>query len=175
MRTPRQFMLDKLLIAAALASIAVAGCQERGQRDRAPVAAAKPGGEEHTMARRTVSAHGQLGPGHNTLFVDLAPPKGGSLTEGSPVEIVGHDTELGLTFPKPVKTTLSKSALPVRLPIEVADGAVGPAELDVSYYWCGHGDRSSCVREKARLEVALDLSGSAGGGEASIEYAPPAP
>jgi hypothetical protein len=60
--------------------------------------------------------------------------------------------------------------MPLRLPIDVADGATGPARLELTYYWCTDGDDAACTRERAHLDVELDLTGSGAGGEALLTY-----
>ena len=60
--------------------------------------------------------------------------------------------------------------MPLRLPIDVADGATGPALVEVSYYWCTDGNTAACRREQAHLNVDLDLSGASEGGEAHLTY-----
>jgi hypothetical protein len=60
--------------------------------------------------------------------------------------------------------------MPLRLPIDVADGATGPARLELTYYWCTDGDDAACTREQAHLDVELDLTGSDAGGEAHLTY-----
>jgi len=116
-----------------------------------------------------VRAEGQLGPGTGTLFIDLAAPAGAKLTAESPISIRGSGG-IGLSFPKQLSGALGKHPMPLRLPIEVADGATGPAQVEVSYYWCSDGNEAACQREQARLHVELDLSGSSAGGEAHLSY-----
>lgn len=117
-------------------------------------------------------AEGQLGPGSNVLFIDVAPPEGAKLTLDSPVSVRGSGG-IGLRFPRRLSGTLGDHPMPLRLPIDVEDGATGPAELEVTYYWCTEGNEAACRREQARLAVELDLSGASAGGEALLSYRAP--
>ncbi len=117
-----------------------------------------------------VEASGQLGPGRGTLIVDIRAPKGAQLTEGAPLVIRGSGQDL--SFPKELHVPLDSSKLPIKLPIDVADGALGPAKLELSYYYCQTSDHGSCRPERAKLSVKLDLSGSAPGGEAHLVHRP---
>jgi hypothetical protein len=130
----------------------------------APAAAAK---DEPAPVR--VRAEGQLGPGKNTLFIDIAPPAGAKLTLESPLSVRGSGG-IGLDFPRRLSGPLSSHPMPLRLPIDVADGATGPARLELTYYWCTEGNEAACSREQAQLDVELDLTGSAAGGEAHLSY-----
>ena len=116
-----------------------------------------------------VRADGQLGPGNNTLFIDLAAPAGAKLTAESPLSVRGSGG-IGLSFPSRLGGALGSHPMPLRLPIEVADGATGPAEVEISYYWCADGNEAACRREQAKLHVELDLSGAGAGGEAHLSY-----
>jgi hypothetical protein len=121
--------------------------------------------------RVAVRADGQLGPGKNTLFIDIAPPEGAKLTLESPLSVRGSGG-IGLSFPRRLSGPLSDHPMPLRLPIDVSDGATGPAQLEVTYYWCTDGNEAACRREQARLNVELDLSGANAGGEAHLSYHP---
>jgi len=114
-------------------------------------------------------AEGQLGPGSNTLFIDIAPPDGAKLTLESPVSVRGSGG-IGLSFPRRLGGTLGENPMPLRFPIQVADGATGPVQVELSYYWCTDGNAAACRREQARLDVELDLSGADAGGEAHLSY-----
>ena len=116
-----------------------------------------------------VKAEGQLGPGGGILLIDLAPPAGAKLTLDAPVSARGSGG-IGLGFPRRLNGPLGQQGMPLRLPIEVADGATGPAEVEVSYYWCTDGNEAACRRELAVLSVDLDLSGSGAGGEAHLSH-----
>jgi hypothetical protein len=116
-----------------------------------------------------VRAEGQLGPGKNTLFIDIAPPDGAKLTPESPLSVRGSGG-IGLSFPRRLSGPLGEHPMPLRLPIDVADGATGPAQVEVTYYWCTDGNEAACRREQARLYVELDLSGAGAGGEAHLSY-----
>lgn len=129
---------------------------------------------QRDVAALRVRAEGQLGPGENTLFVDIAPPEGAKLTLESPLSVRGSGG-IGLEFPRRLSGSLGEHPMPLRLPIDVADGATGPARLELTYYWCTEGDEAACRREQAHLDVVLDLSGSGAGGEALISYRAPGP
>jgi hypothetical protein len=135
-----------------------------------PGASARPSPLIEASKLQFVEAVGQLGPGPGTLIVDIQPPPGAKLTKGSPlvVRAAGQD----LVFPKTVKEELDPAKLPLRLPVVVADGARGPARVDLSYYYCTTGEQGSCRPERARLEVRLDLTGSGDGGEAHFSHRP---
>ena len=122
--------------------------------------------------RQRLKASGQLGPGRGTLVIDVKPPRDAKLTEDSPLVVEAKASHI--RFPKKVSKPLHTEDLPLRLPLEVEDGALGPAELYLSYYWCGNGPMASCKPERAQLEIELDLSGSAAGGEAYFSHRPAA-
>jgi hypothetical protein len=117
-------------------------------------------------------AEGQLGPGGGTLLIDLAPPKGAKLTLDAPLTARGGGG-IGLDFPKHLSGPLGGHELPLRLPIQVEDGATGPAVVELSYFWCTEGNEAACRREQARLSIDLDLTGSGAGGEAHVSYRAP--
>lgn len=116
-----------------------------------------------------LKAEGQLGPGSGVLLIDLAPPAGAKLTLDAPVSARGSGG-IGLDFPRRLNGPLGQQGMPLRLPIEVADGATGPAQVEVSYYWCTDGNEAACRRELAVLSIDLDLSGSSAGGEAHLSH-----
>ncbi len=116
-----------------------------------------------------VRATGLLGPGGGVLLIDLAPPEGAKLTLDAPLSARGSGG-IGLGFPHRLSGPLSEHALPLRLPIDVADGATGPARVELSYFWCTDGNEAACRREQAILHVELDLTGSGAGGEAHLNY-----
>jgi hypothetical protein len=116
-----------------------------------------------------VRAEGQLGPGANTLFIDIVPPEGAKLTLDSPLAVRGSGG-IGLSFPRRLSGPLSAHPMPLRLPIDVSDGATGPARVEVTYYWCTDGNEAACRREQAYLDVELDLTGQGAGGEAHVTY-----
>jgi hypothetical protein len=164
------------LILAAACQAAPASRPSEAEPSRPPAlepAAAKavvpraPASDE--TKRVHVHAEGQLGPGSNTLFIDLLAPAGAKLTLESPLSVRGGGG-IGLGFPKHLSGALGGHPMPLRLPIEVADGATGPAQVEVSYYWCSDGNAAACQREQARIDVELDLSGSGAGGEAHLSY-----
>lgn len=124
----------------------------------------------HPTSRARLHAQGQLGPGPGTLVVHLEAPSGAELSEGAPLRLKARGAEL--SFPESVSTTLAVSDLPLRLPVVVSDGAWGPAELELTYYYCSKGESASCRPERAALTVDLDLDGTAPGGEAFLSYRP---
>jgi hypothetical protein len=103
------------------------------------------------------------------LLIDIAAPAGAKLTLDAPVSAHASGG-IGLGFPEGLSGPLGKQAMPLRLPIDVADGATGPAQLDLSYFWCMDGAEAACRREVALLSVDLDLSGSGAGGEAHLSH-----
>lgn len=120
----------------------------------------------------SVTATGQLGPGRGTLIVDIKAPAGAELTEGAPFRVSAKGMDL--TFPHEINTTLDLDELPARLPLDVADGAEGPIELDLTYYYCTKGDDGSCRPERAKLSVEIDTTGAGAGGEAHLVHRPAA-
>lgn len=134
-----------------------------------PSAANAPGAPKEEVSPVRVRAEGQLGPGTNMLFIDIAPPDGAKLTLESPLSVRGSGG-IGLDFPNRLSGPLSSHSMPLRLPIDVADGATGPARLELTYYWCTEGNEAACSREQAHLDVELDLTGAAAGGEAHLSY-----
>jgi hypothetical protein len=142
-----------------------------------PVAEAKAASPAAREAREAakdepplrVRAEGQLGPGANVLFIDIAPPEGAKLTLDSPLTVRGSGG-IGLRFPSRLSGPLSSHSMPLRLPIDVSDGATGPARVEVTYYWCSDGNEAACRREQAALDVELDLTGAGAGGEAHLSY-----
>jgi len=154
-----------------LALLVGLGCREQPKahahatatHEAAPAPAAEPARVQH------VRAEGQLGPGGGTLLIDLVPPKGAKLTLDAPMTARGSGG-IGLGFPKHLGGQLGGHELPLRLPIEVEDGATGPAVVELSYFWCTEGNEAACRREQARLSIDLDLTGSGAGGEAHVSY-----
>lgn len=120
----------------------------------------------------SVKATGQLGPGRGTLIVDIKAPAGAELTEGAPFRVSAQGMDL--TFPDEIDTVLDLEKLPARLPLDVADGAQGPIELDLTYYYCTKGDDGSCRPERAKLSVEIDTTGVGAGGEAHLVHRPQA-
>jgi hypothetical protein len=167
----------RLLAVAALALLA--GCQSNkttaapagdtpaGDKAAQPAAALAPAHEQPVPV--AVRAQGQLGIGLGHLYIDIEPPKGAKLTPDAPISVKASGG-IGLTFPKELKGPLSSYERPLKLPIEVADGATGPAQVEVAYFWCTEGDSATCRREQALLDVDLDLTGSAPGGEAAVRH-----
>lgn len=161
-------MPSRTFLVAATLSVVLSACERRadieGAATAAPAAAASPA---QTTAQR-VRAVGQLGPGRGTLVISLAPPKSGKLTEGAPLSVEARGAHL--SFPAAIRENLDSKRLPLRLPIDVTDGAMGPAEVDLSYYWCGHEEGAACRPERVKLVVELDTTGDAPGGEAHLTH-----
>jgi hypothetical protein len=173
---PRLALLAATLPAAL--ALLLASCQSKptppAPEPPEPSAANSPRATKERATKEEVSpvrivAEGQLGPGENTLFIDIAPPDGAKLTLESPLSVRGSGG-IGLEFPHRLSGPLSSHAMPLRLPIDVADGATGPARLELTYYWCTEGNEAACSREQAHLDVELDLTGSTAGGEAHLSY-----
>lgn len=120
----------------------------------------------------SVKATGQLGPGRGTLIVDIKAPEGAELTEGAPFRVRAQGADL--KFPHQIDTELDLAKLPARLPLDVTDGAQGPVELDLTYYYCTKGDHGSCRPERVKLSVEIDMNGGAEGGEAHLVHRPAA-
>jgi hypothetical protein len=143
--------------------------------DAAPkIRAVSAGAKQNDSAKADVTpvrirAEGQLGPGKNTLFIDIAPPEGAKLTLESPLNVRGSGG-IGLEFPRRLSGPLSTHPMPLRLPVDVTEGATGPARVELTYYWCTDGNEAACRREQAHLDVELDLSGASAGGEAHLSY-----
>jgi hypothetical protein len=106
------------------------------------------------------------------LIVDIKAPHGAELTEGAPFRLSAHGPDL--TFPHTIDTKLDLAQLPARLPLDVADGAQGPVELDLTYYYCTKGENGACRPERAKLSVEIDLTGGSAGGEAHLVHTPAA-
>ncbi len=127
-------------------------------------------GQAVTAKQVLVKAEGQLGPGRGTLVLEIQPPEGAKLTEGAPLRLSGKGKDV--TFPEKLDAPLDLSRLPLRFPLDVADGAQGPVELDLTYHYCTKGDRGSCRPLRQKLTVDIDMSGSAAGGEAHLIHRP---
>ena len=149
--------------------VSIVGCDKHREE---PTPAAKTAATTTATTPSQVRANGQLGPGAGTLLIDLKPPAGAELTEDAPVTVTAKSLGEGLTFPKPYRGKLKVDDLPIRLPVEVADGTVADAEVRVSYYYCTKGHRGQCRAERATLHVDLDLTGDAAGGEAYVSHGP---
>lgn len=165
---------------ALCATLGLAACDRAGDVDRdsdaaqgsAPIPREEVARHEPPLPRsvRRVKAEGQLGPGRGTLLIELRPPPRGKLAEGAPLRVSARGKDL--EFPEAIRTELDPAALPVRLPIVVSDGATEAPEVDLTYYWCNHGDTGSCHPVRTRLIVELDLSGASAGGEALVIHRP---
>jgi hypothetical protein len=167
-------------VVALVVLCAAAGCQSptgAGNKEAPPAAAAPTSRPlpsldalpDEPARTQHLRAEGQLGPGGGVLLIDLAPPPGAKLTLDAPVSARGSGG-IGLDFPQPLSGSLGSHDLPLRLPIEVQDGATGPALVEISYFWCTEGNEAACRREQARLSVELDLTGSGASGEAHVKY-----
>jgi hypothetical protein len=144
--------------------------------------ALRPASERHAQAsalesprspsaqilQRRIAARGQLGPGRGTLVIAIEPPPSSKLTAGAPLAVEARGEHL--SFPETIKRPLDPEKLPIRLPIDVTDGALGPAYVKLSFYWCVDGNAAACRPERVELRVDLDLSGDAPGGEAFFIY-----
>lgn len=156
------------MVVVGVLGLMAAGCARReGATRDAPAPADSSAGLAPARAQR-VRAVGQLGPGRGTLVISLLPPKSGKLTEGAPLTVEARGAHL--SFPNRVRGKLQPGQLPLRIPVDVADGATGPAEVDLSYYWCGKEEGAACHPERAKLVVDLDMSGDAPGGEAHLTH-----
>lgn len=162
------FMSPRQLVPVLLVALGLVGCNRRPSSDGVAALAASATSAPAPSPPRHVRAIGQLGPGRGTLVLSLEPPKHGKLTAGGPLSVEGRGEHLG--FPLRINGKLDPAKLPLRIPIDVADGATGPAHLKLSYYWCETGEGSSCRPERADLVVDLDTSGDAEGGEAHLSY-----
>jgi len=130
-----------------------------------PVTGQAVGKQQH------LRASGKLGPGNGTIVIDIAPPLGGKLSEGTPLHVSATATGEGLRFPKPkIRAKFGEGALPVHLPVEVAPGADGRALVELSYFWCTVGDAGACIPVDAKLEVDLDVTGTAPGGQVRLTH-----
>jgi hypothetical protein len=156
------------LIALPLAALGVAAAVVALRRtEPAPISAALAAPAPGAAPSR-VRAHGQLGPGRGTIVIALEPPAGAELTPGGPLVVQGRGEHL--TFPERIKKPLDPGKLPLRLPVDVTDGALGPARIQLAYHWCTKGNAAACRPERVELEVDLDLSGDAPGGEAFFTH-----
>lgn len=161
-------MLARKLAVLAALGLALGACDRRKEHTHGMESAAAVAAPEARAATQRVRAVGQLGPGKGTLVVSLEAPKNGKLTEGAPLIVEARGEHL--KFPARISEKLDPGKLPLRIPIEVADGATGPAHLKLHYYWCGTGSDSACRPERAELVVELDTSGDSAGGEAHFTY-----
>lgn len=161
-------MAVRIVFVVGALALSSGGCarHEAATRDT-PVASASASGSEPAPVQR-VRAVGQLGPGRGTLVISLLPPKAGKLTEGAPLSVEARGAHL--IFPDRVRGKLQSERLPLRIPVDVTDGATGPAEVDLSYYWCGSSEGAACHPERAKLVVELDVTGDAPGGEAHVTH-----
>jgi hypothetical protein len=152
----------------ALATLVLsAGCNEKP----APAQREAPSREGRNAQNvRTVRAVGQLGPGRGTLLVSPEAPADAKLTAGAPLSVEASGEHFG--FPPRSSTKLDPAKLPLRIPIDVADGAMGPVRVKLAYHWCGKAEGASCRPERVELVVDLDTSGDAPGGEAHVTYRP---
>jgi len=160
-----------LLTTSTLFLLALTGCSKMDDRPREHPAALPAASAASARSRpvRHVRATGQLGPGQGVILLDLKAPEGSKLNAGSPLAIEARGQHLH--FGPRQSGPLDPAELPVRLPVRVEDGALGPAEIDVSYYYCSN-DGASCRPERVTLVVDLDLSGPAEGGEAHLVHRP---
>lgn len=132
-----------------------------------PAVGRAPAAEEAVVSH--VRAQGQLGPGAGVILIDLAAPEGAKLTLDAPMSARGSGG-IGLAFPRRLTGPLGQQGMPLRLPVQVEDGATGPAQVELSYYWCTDGNEAACRRELAVVNIDLDLTGSGDGGEAHLSH-----
>lgn len=160
-------------VAALIALASAFGCRsETTPPRRESTTRSAPLPPLHTIRAR---AEGQLGPGRGVVLIDLEAPDGAKLNQEAPVS-ARAEGGIGLTFPEGISGPLSGHEMPLRLPVDVQDGATGPTELQLSYYWCANdAPRAACQRETATIHLSLDLSGDAAGGEAYLAYRTGAP
>jgi len=146
-------------------ALALAACD----RAEGPSVPAAPAAADTTSAApKRVKAVGQLGPGRGTLVLSLEAPPRGKLTHGAPLRVEASGERLH--FPERIEQSLDPERLPLRIPVEVEDGATGPALVKLRYYWCGSAEGAACHPERAELWVDLDTSGDAPGGEAHLAH-----
>jgi hypothetical protein len=161
-------MVIQKTAAVVMLGLALAACERRGAPEAGATAVLSASAREASVPAKHVRAVGQLGPGKGTLVVSLEAPADGKLTAGAPLSVEARGEHL--IFPARVSERLDPARLPLRIPIEVADGAVAPVHVKVSYYWCGLGEASACRPERVELVVELDTSGDSAGGEALLSY-----
>lgn len=161
-------MLVRTIAVVVALGLAVTACDRRKVHEHQAFAAVDTEPAEAPAAARHVRAVGQLGPGRGTLVVSLEPPKNGKLTSGAPLSVEARGEHL--KFPARIEAKLDPDKLPLRIPVDVADGATGPAHVKLHYYWCGIGEGSACRPERAELVVELDTTGDAAGGEAHLTH-----
>jgi hypothetical protein len=160
-------------LAPLLPSMLVAGCDRKALPDEDTARLALEAPSPRTPApppAKSVRAIGQLGPGRGTLVVSPEPPANAKLTAGAPLSVEAHGEHFG--FPAKLSTKLDPAKLPLRIPIDVADGAMGPVHVKLAYHWCGLAEGASCRPERVELLVDVDTSGDAPGGEAHVTYRP---
>lgn len=166
-RVPRilwvSLSLRSLLVSVPL--VLVAGCDKKPSPEEARLSLEAP-----APHARTVRAIGQLGPGRGTLVVSPEAPENAKLTAGSPLSVEARGEHFG--FPAKLSTKLDPNALPLRIPVDVADGATGPIYVKLAYHWCGLAEGAACRPERVELVVNVDTSGDAPGGEAHLTYRP---
>jgi hypothetical protein len=155
-------------VAVGLGVLGWLALRPAGERAEASALVAPPALASVQIAQRRVTARGQLGPGRGTLVIGLEPPPSSKLTAGAPLGVEARGEHL--TFPESIKRPLDPEQLPIRLPLDVADGALGPAHVKLSFYWCVDGNAAACRPERVELTVELDPSGDAPGGEAFVTY-----
>ncbi|GMV17296.1 MAG: hypothetical protein HS104_23875 [Polyangiaceae bacterium] len=148
--------------------LAVGACDRRAAHEHRAEPAVNAELAPPRAAPQRVRAVGQLGPGRGTLVVSLEAPANGKLTTGAPLRLEASGEHL--EFPTRIDEKLDPEKLPLRIPVDVADGATGPAHVKLHYFWCGSGEGSACRPERAELVVELDTSGDSAGGEAHLTH-----
>jgi hypothetical protein len=174
------FARSTLFLALSTGPLALLGCRSQAAApppaERAvkatPANVPQPAGQAQSGDEPVVShvrAQGQLGPGAGVILIDLAAPEGAKLTLDAPMSARGSGG-IGLGFPRRLAGPLGQQGMPLRIPVQVEDGATGPAQVELSYYWCTEGNEAACRRELAVLNIDLDLTGSGDGGEAHLSH-----
>lgn len=158
------------LLKSGSAHISPASPEKKNSASDLDVKGAKKEKQTSFTSTQLLKAEGQLGPGAGVILIDLKAPAGMHLTEDAPLRVKASGKDL--SFAKEVKTKLRLDELPLRLPVIVTDGALGPAEVELTYYYCEDGNQGSCQPERAHITLELDLSGSGAGGEALVSHSP---
>ncbi|MCH2109267.1 MAG: hypothetical protein MK135_08055 [Polyangiaceae bacterium] len=164
-----------LVSSAALSLTLFASCKSVATSEAEPTQARRPiqgslPTEQTFTSSATIDGEGQLGPGRGEILIMIKAPAGQHLTEGAPLKVQLEAADM--KFPPALSTKLDSQKLPLRVPVEVADGATGPIEVKLSYYYCDDGSTASCRAERAHLILTADMSGPGEGGEVSLTHSP---
>jgi DNA-binding beta-propeller fold protein YncE len=122
-----------------------------------------------------VRARGALGPGRNTLVIDIVAPLGGKLTEGAPIVLEAEALGAGIGFPEPrLRDKIGAGVPPLRLALDLAPEHQGEIRLVVDYFWCtDNADAGACIPARVLLDVSFERG--AGPGEAHVAVQSDAP